>query len=186
MHLRQSRRKTKQSRSIKIQARLSNRQITRSFYDNEGLVRKFGISIRNDRGDRLIEFCQKRLDYNQHFLSTFSASALCLKSTIRQEFIYNTYMWKPDRLRYNTQKIQIHIPLSKTFLGVDITSDYNLVAYSAMARHKTNTEGCRKQKIKIYKREEQGLDDTRGNRSDEDTYLRTNMILLTSISRSKK
>ena len=87
----------------------------------EDVVGKFGIGNRNERGDRLIEFCQ--------------INNLTISNKWFQHHPRKLYTWKRrgDIVRNQIDYIMIkkrsrnNVKLAKAYLGVDINSDHNLV-----------------------------------------------------------
>ena len=87
----------------------------------EGVVGKFGIGNRNERGDRLIEFCQ--------------INNLTISNTWLQHHLRKVYTWKSpvDIVRSQIDYIMIkkrfrnNVKQAKAYPGADINSDHNPV-----------------------------------------------------------
>ena len=86
-----------------------------------GVTGKFGLGVRNEVGQRLIEFCQE--------------SALVIANTIFQQHKRRLYTWtSPDGQHQNqidyilcSQRCRSSIQSAKTRLGADCGSDHELL-----------------------------------------------------------
>ena len=86
-----------------------------------GVTGKFGLRMRNEAGQRLIEFCQE--------------NTLVIANTLFQQHKRRLYTWtSPDGQHQNqidsslcSQRWRSSIPLAKTRPGADCGSDYELL-----------------------------------------------------------
>ena len=90
--------------------------------ETPGVTGKFGLGVRNEAGQRLIEFCQE--------------NALVIANTLFQEHKRRLYTWaSPDGRHRNqidyilcSQRWRSLIQSAKTRLGADCGSDHELTA----------------------------------------------------------
>ena len=100
--------------------------------ETAGVTGKFGLGIRNEAGQRLIEFCQE--------------NALVIANTIFQQYKRRLYTWtSPDgqhqnQTLYSLQRWRSFIQSAKTRLGADCGSDHELLI--AKFRLKLNKVEC--------------------------------------------
>ena len=89
--------------------------------ETPGVTGKFGLGVRNEAGQRLIEFCQE--------------NALIIANTLFQQHKRRLYTWtSPDGQHQNqidsilcTQRWRSSIQSAKTRLGADCASDHELL-----------------------------------------------------------
>ena len=89
--------------------------------ETPGVTGKFGLGVRNDAGQRLIEFCQEK--------------ALVIANTLFQQHERRLYTWtSPDSQHRNqidyilcSQRWRSSIQSTKTRLGADCGSDHELL-----------------------------------------------------------
>jgi len=112
---------------------------------DEREVGSFGLGQRNERGDRLVEFCKK---------NKFVATNTWFKQEKRRR-----YTWKKpgDTTRYQIDYILVRqryrnsVKGSWSYPGADIDSDHNLVAMSLNVKLKKITKERRRQKWDMCK-----------------------------------
>lgn len=112
---------------------------------DEKEVGSFGLGQRNERGERLVEFCKK---------NKFVATNTWFKQEKRRR-----YTWKKpgDTERYQLDYILVRqryrnsVKGSWSYPGADIDSDHNLVAMSINVKLKKITKGKRRQKWDLCK-----------------------------------
>ena len=102
----------------------------------------YGLGQRNDRGDKLVEFCR-----NNKFVLT---------NTWFQQHKRRRYTWKKpgdiDEKRYQIdyilvrQRFRNSVKSSKSYPGADIDSDHNLVAMKVSVKLKRTVKGRSRQK----------------------------------------
>ncbi|KAL1446126.1 hypothetical protein WDU94_014018 [Cyamophila willieti] len=123
----------------------------------EGIVGKYGYGKRNERGEKLIEFC-KQFDF-------------WISNTWFKQHKRRLYTWKSpgDRMRFQIDYILINqrfknsIMNAKTYPGADVHSDHNLLAAELRTRlkhvkkkatcKKWNTEKLRTNEAEQYQSE---------------------------------
>ena len=96
--------------------------------ETPGVTGKFGLGVRNEAGQRLIEFCQE--------------SALVITNTLFQQHKRRLYTWtSPDGQCWNqidyifcSQRWRSSIQSAKTRLGADCGSDHELLVEGVKLR----------------------------------------------------
>jgi len=109
--------------------------------EQEGIIGKFGLGSRNERGEKLTEFCKR-----QRLVAT---------NTWFQQEKRRRYTWKSpgDRERYQLDYIMVRqryrnsVKNSRTLPGADADTDHNMVAMTVSLQLKF----IRKRRIKTFK-----------------------------------
>uniref|UniRef100_A0A8D8U6H3 Craniofacial development protein 2 n=1 Tax=Cacopsylla melanoneura TaxID=428564 RepID=A0A8D8U6H3_9HEMI len=135
----------------------------------DGIVGKFGYGKKNDRGERLIEFCKQY--------------GLWISNTWFKQHKRRLYTWKSpgDRMRYQIDYIMINerfknsIMKAKTYPGADMDTDHNLLAAVVRTKmkhvkqksstRKWNTDKLRTEDAEPYRNE---IEETMKNNAPKD------------------
>src|SRR6478609_7005701 len=109
----------------------------------DSVVEKFGLGNRNDRGERLIEFCKSQ--------------NLVITNTCFDQEKRRRYTWKSpgDLRRYQIdyilvrQRYRNNVKSSWTYPGADVDSDHNLVAMRLKLKLKKIPRGETIEKVEV-------------------------------------